>query len=518
MRQSISDLLDTFEYSPLKTDAADIVSPERVKELTMNKIANSTSYMPRENRRLKPLLALIAATVLLAALCGAAYATNIFGLGRIFDSFFNNQAAENRIEVGQSVEHNGIEITLLSAFTDGDIVYALVEIRDIEGKRLSETVRVLNNSFTYSYHILNMGGTEYNDEENRVTLTLTLPLKQPVSIGEMFTLEIDEIVSGIMWVDSEVIDFDIASHVHSGETVYLDQWFELASVGASEKTGVVMGLNKDSELMKLNEMSFDTGWEVISNIGIIDGLLHVQVRSAGANGLYYNHGWFHLLDGNGETLERVKEAGVGEYREMIFDVSAIDDLSNIKLAVSGERFDNIISGPWTISFIVNQELPKMSMTVVPQESTETGPTAVLSGNAEISVSVSPSGSPYLTKLEIECSPMKTIIQMYSINSNIIELEDGTLMQIGFEDFANMSATEYDDIMSEYFRGFRAWFDVYEMPHLTLNDGSIVLLEYGDSGMTYDYYGGWAGYVSEYFNIAELYSITFCGEEYVFDVA
>ena len=31
----------------------------------------------------------------------------------------------------------------------------------------------------------------------------------------------------------------------------------------------------------------------------------------------------------------------------------------------------------------------------------------------------------------------------------------------------------------------------------------------------DYFGGEANYVSEYYDIEELYSITFCGEEYLF---
>jgi hypothetical protein len=116
-------------------------------------------------------------------------------IGRIYDSFFSDPSEKDAIEVGQSAVNNGIEVALLSAYTDGQKVYAMIELTDTTGNRLSDSIEVRNNSFDYSYYLLNLGTTVYDGDANKARLGVTLNLFSKVSLGDVIALKIDEIVS-----------------------------------------------------------------------------------------------------------------------------------------------------------------------------------------------------------------------------------------------------------------------------------------------------------------------------------
>jgi hypothetical protein len=87
-----------------------------------------------------------------------------------------------------------------------------------------------------------------------------------------------------------------------------------------------------------------------------------------------------------------------------------------------------------------------------------------------------------------------------------------------DEFIGKSDLEIMEMQDAYSREMMTWFMTYKTadpPYLTLDDGTAIALEDADSGMMFDYFGGSADYVSEYFDIGQLHSITFCGEEYIF---
>jgi len=261
-------------------------------------------------------------------------------------------------------------------------------------------------------------------------------------------------------------------------------------------------------LLRLDAMEAAIGgidWAVVTNAGIINGQLHLQFRRTENYHRHVNEGQLHVIDGNGERLGRLFEISRGSYNEMVFDISGIGDLADIRLASDGEQIDNTLLGPWSISFVVEQELPRLIiMTADPDGSPN--------------YNAVPQGSPYFVRLEIKCTPISTIIVMHSIHSDIVELEDGTLMQVRPEEFENKSDSEILEIMGAFNNEVLAWFLEFDMPYLNLNVVSVIVLEWGGQGVFFDYYGGHASYVSEYFDIGSLYSITFCGEEYLFSPA
>jgi len=125
---------------------------------------------------------------------------------------------------------------------------------------------------------------------------------------------------------------------------------------------------------------------------------------------------------------------------------------------SGRRIESVIAGPWEFSFVVTTEMPEMKITVFPENENFTG-------------------------LEIECSPMTTTILKH-INESI----------------------ELKKVIE--------FIENHGSPFLTLINGENINLE--PTGSIFHEDIGWSGYATEYFDISLLFSITFCGEEYIFN--
>ena len=152
MRRNISDLLDSVEYSPLKTKTADLVSTEaisaknfsteKIKELTMSNMTRNTARRPGAARR-KTLVAALVAAALLIALCGAAYATNAFRVRDYFTNVFasGEEIGKNDLQILKdygvkeplSVTSNGTTMTVTTAVYDGDSYFLGLNIVAPEG-------------------------------------------------------------------------------------------------------------------------------------------------------------------------------------------------------------------------------------------------------------------------------------------------------------------------------------------------------------------------------------------------
>gem|GEM_PF-2419008 len=138
MKRNISDLLDSLDYSPLKTKTADIVSAERIKELTMNAITHNTIRKRALTLR-KGFTAILAAAVLIIALCGAAYASNVFGIREHFRELFagaSTEISKSDLEALEnigaaempSVMSGGTTMTVTAAVYEGSSYYLALKI------------------------------------------------------------------------------------------------------------------------------------------------------------------------------------------------------------------------------------------------------------------------------------------------------------------------------------------------------------------------------------------------------
>ena len=327
-------------------------------------------------KRIRAINSITLAMVILFSFTGLAFAayTNL-DLGRIFNSFFNNPSVDQRIDVGHSVIESGLEVTLLSAICDSNRAYMMVEIKDTEGKRLSDSM------IAVSIHRAGIGLEKvvYDDVENKATMILSMDLASGVSEGDVVHFEIDAIFSNFQG-ELEYIDFDFENNDHAAWVMYF----------------------------------------------------------------------------------------------------------------CGNRYEHTILGPWEMNFTVNAQIPPKT------------------------ISVSPTDSPYLAKLDIECSPMATIVSVISHRSREVggDLIDPKDVFLNAEDTEAIDAwNRYIEEIDAYMFSMVDYIKSFGEPYLTLNDGSIISLAL--VGNSYGAGGGQATYFGDYFDIEELYSITFCGEEYIF---
>ena len=435
-------------------------STDNIRQLFLQKAASRRKSGSGKRIFVRALIAAV-----LVALSGIAVAAGMgVDFGEIYNSFFNNPAAEHKIEIGQSVENSGLEVTLLSAFTDGSRAHALLELRDISEARLSDSIRILSKAYRYD---ISAGPVSYDEKANTATLALTFPLHEPVRMGDRLSLPVDTILSGVERFDAKPVAFDLAAHALDSAGISQDEWNDAASggvkmpgtaayTGAEEPNFILLPLDKTA--LALDGID----WAVVTNIGVIDGCLHLQIKHTDAYNSDYNYGHFHLLDSEGNTVYSYFDIGINGYREMAFEIPG--GLSAYRMAFSGEKIENVVHGPWNMSFVIDSELPKQTITVTP------------------------AASLYFTEIDVTCSPISTSIWFYS------------------EEVMGEGALEAIRAMSDYYAGFEA-------PYLTLTDGSVIPLEF--SGSAFDNAGGTADYESIYFDIGNLKSITICGEEYFF---
>jgi hypothetical protein len=145
-------------------------------------------------------------------------------IGKLYDSFFGNPSSgKDVINVGKSVENNGIKVTLLSAYTDLEYLYALLELTDLEGDRLSEYIYLWEDNWEVGggrqYFLTHSGTAVYDKDTKTATLVATMLLREKPNIGDELALEINEIL--VMWYekDGTQVEQNIAGPWSIGFTV-----------------------------------------------------------------------------------------------------------------------------------------------------------------------------------------------------------------------------------------------------------------------------------------------------------
>jgi len=248
--------------------------------------------------------------------------------------------------------------------------------------------------------------------------------------------------------------------------------------------------------MSLSIGGFD--WVYISNFGIADGFLHVQFMYTSEASQEHNqrYGFFNenlcLVDGNGNVIDWYY-CVTGDAHEMMFDIGDNTDFTGWRLALKGGEsvIDDVIRGEWDIgyTFESNQAMQRRTMTAYPVS------------------------SPVFAMVEITCSPVMTSISMTAHGAYLDENNNWTRRVEGYDDKTDSEKLE---AQSEYSQAIIEYYLSFGSPFLTLEDGSIVELVYPNE--MFDWLGGSVWYQTDYFDIENLRSITFCGEKYLFSNA
>ena len=301
---------------------------------------------------------------------------SVGGMGATIPSF-NRLISKVQDEIGNYLypiqltsEDKGIKTEVVAAYNDDDMAVIYINIQDLEGNRVDGSTDFYNYSFSNGD---TFGAELVNYDESTKTATMRVMINGGKKLSNkdiVFTLnsfisggvELEDIDTGVnlkdYYKDSEftVLDKEV-SRGYSVPEKDSDLW----------KNGKSKILTKEDKNIKIPNVDFMH----ITNMGVIDGELHIQTKWSGTG--IDDHGWFYFVDRdgnkidmvektihfgryeNGEVITENKRDENGkltegyEYEEYIYDLKGanIDDLT---LTAYMKSSKNYIEGSWKTKF------------------------------------------------------------------------------------------------------------------------------------------------------------------------
>lgn len=301
-------------------------------------------------------LALVIAT-------GAADASGLIDLRHML-RFIGEERVEILQPVNKHSEDQGIEMNVLGAVRDGDSAEVYITLKDAVGKRVDEKLRL------YDYRV--EGGTDLNNSEvmnydarkGEVTLRL---LTQGAEVGDRMSVRIESFLRGKQEKEGYDSRLDLSGLLagriaDTYKTLNLNR--DSIGLAATAETSKALYAQKELHVLNPDAMSVSLpglDWTKLTNIGFIDGKLHIQFSPDTGMGRY-NHAEFYLTDqkGNRQDIDfyRVSWGEVeadgkvygGKYQEYVFDVSTPQQLKGLKLMGSLLTYDELVKGNWGATF------------------------------------------------------------------------------------------------------------------------------------------------------------------------
>ena len=430
---------------------------------------------------MKKFATIAAAAIMLFATTTVVLATMFdLDLGDIFNSFFRNPAATNVMEVGVTAYDNGIEITMQYAHTDGQHVYAMLELRDLQGNRLCEDTKLM---FCWTNMANVITPVVYDETQNRIIVGIgTMFSLSSIEIGDYVTISIMSILSGAGFIEFEPLEFELYQHVTEQTMIPRAEWEKTVLYREQNPRQTTVGMAWDwTYLTEEPEWFLEIGeldisipgidWAVITNIGFYNGLLHIQTRRTDTWDWTTNHGRFNLVDRDG--VGRSLSFGLnGEmYQEHVFVIGDIENISDMRLSFTGVMVDEVIYGDWTFTF----------------------PITALAKTAYFTTEMQ--GTELFSQMGINISPMATSLHL-TVTDNFVTMED------------------YDGDLWEFIARKNAYGERFETTYITLKDGSRVELFLTSRWIAPYPQGGEFIFNSRYFDMTQLHSITIFDVEYL----
>ncbi|MCL2592931.1 MAG: DUF4179 domain-containing protein [Defluviitaleaceae bacterium] len=454
--QQLDELL---AYTPTFSDK----NHANIKARFMEEASRKVEKTKRPFR--KAFLPYAAAILILMTSTAVFAAVTYLDLGHIFNSFFNNANVTNRFDVGKTVVREGIEITVISVYTDGLQAYAMLEIADLQENRLSNNLGlVFENRYYHAYIVTPI---IYSEATRTALVSIRIDYQIPLDTNMAFT--INDLLLGARNVIFEPIAFPLSLHARQRDMIVRAEWEEAASKGLIVDGGTTarIGLEEEPQLfLHINEIEEtlpNADWAVITNIGLNNEFLHIQIRRTETWNLDSNFGHLNLLDENDEPIWSIFSIRRGDYTEYVFDIGSADRLDEITLAFAGMVVDAVVPGPWEFDISIAAQAEKVSAMLEIQN------------------------SQYFNQADITISPMTTSIRFFATN-------------------------EMDSL--EFVRRMRGYVMDFGDPFITLKDGTTVEL-FPDSVM-FGSDGGISNFNSFYFDISQIFSITILDDEHLIE--
>lgn len=324
------------------------------------------STQPNKRRTRKLIYIPIAAILSLAIVTGAAAAMGVIDLSSILQ-FLSGDRINILRPVNKTSEDQGIRMQTLGAVRDGSTTEIYVALKDLTEDRVNASLDV------YDFHV--SGGrsqnaklVQYDPAEKTAIIRF---LVQGKRLSNRISVQMSSFLSGAnkeVNYDSGLNLSELLSKKQQTEYDTLDPlkdsisgWGGESALELSEQEFIHV-LHQEQTHIKLHGIN----WMYISNIGFVDGKLHIQINPDDEMGIY-NHGYFFFTDDQGNKQDipmnsvsygSYIKGGTrygGDYEEYIFDISDISQLNKLQLKGDFTSYEQFVTGKWKTTFDLKQD-------------------------------------------------------------------------------------------------------------------------------------------------------------------
>ena len=346
MELKITNLMDHVCDDSVELAVKSPVSVNRVKELTLKKINMSEaceysiagekqvqpSYRVQQRRthmRTARRIALIAAclVVLFLGSITALAASGVINIREFYNSIFANPKAEKVVAMGDAVsgavEDSGIEITPLGAYVEGYNAYIRLQLRDLEGDRLSDTIYFLKNNGEVVPAVV-----DYDTDTNSAVAIIQYDIATGDAAPTTASLHLSAICADIQTIENLSLDFNIGTHIGITKPIVVQGAEFMTITGIETHDGTLTIHRRDNEIAQY-------GWG--------SGLLGLKAPDGTV--IWETHG---ELDAAGNKSD---DFDIGKY-----------DPDTLSLVFKGKHAAHTITGDWGIAFSTVQHIVPRTLT------------------------------------------------------------------------------------------------------------------------------------------------------------
>lgn len=264
-------------------------------------------------------------------------------------------------------EDKGIQMEVVAAMSDDETAIVYLTLQDLTSDRVDRTVDLYNYSIDGA-NIFSHELVDYNEKTKKATIRMIANGGHQLN-GKKVTIRVSSFLSGKDYYGQIATDINLADVVHeTPKTMKLDM-SNIPGGGGElysefEKMGTVDILKVDEKNIIFPQINFAQ----ISNIGVVNGRLHVQTKWKES---IDDHGSLYLLDADGERIDPSGSMNFGvdeqgntgygrQYIEFIFDVKP-SEISNYSLHGFFIKNKKYTEGKWATTFRIEAADPSEKM-------------------------------------------------------------------------------------------------------------------------------------------------------------
>jgi hypothetical protein len=271
--------------------------------------------------------------------------------------FVSPTVAQFFIPIQKSCEDNGIKMEVVSAYIHDNIAQIYITMQDLIGKRIDETTD-LYDSYSINRPFDSSATCQLaRYDETTKTATFLISITEwgnKKIVGDKITFSVREFISDKHTYNEIPIAVDLIGISNARATK------QVSPGGGGGRKYEEYFSDYDSKATVLapsSPMKFPVEGIDFTGIGYVDGMLHIQT-SVVNNLTKDNHGYFFLIDKNGNKTQCIYNVGFSEaldsnnrvhYEEYVFDIprSEIGQYSLYGTFVTSGLFTK---GNWKVTF------------------------------------------------------------------------------------------------------------------------------------------------------------------------